>query len=140
VVFVTGDPGIGKTALTDAFLAEIAAPKGAPIARGSCVERSARARHISPSWLVSEQHAVGGWDVLRAIRAGNVTGTKTAIVLAVTPEMGAGMAVRNPGLLDQTVAAEDLVRAGRSIRCVAGPMPSERRDGGDRVTSAEIKK
>ena len=39
VVFVTGDPGIGKTALTDAFLAEIAAPNGALIARGSCVEQ-----------------------------------------------------------------------------------------------------
>jgi predicted ATPase/DNA-binding winged helix-turn-helix (wHTH) protein len=39
VVFVTGEPGIGKTALTDAFLAEIAAPSGALIARGSCVEQ-----------------------------------------------------------------------------------------------------
>jgi predicted ATPase len=39
MVFVTGDPGIGKTALTDAFLAEIAAPSGALIARGSCVEQ-----------------------------------------------------------------------------------------------------
>jgi hypothetical protein len=35
----TGDPGIGKTALTDGFLAEIAAPNGALIARGSCVEQ-----------------------------------------------------------------------------------------------------
>jgi DNA-binding winged helix-turn-helix (wHTH) protein len=39
VVFVTGDPGIGKTALTDAFLAEIVAPVGALIARGWCVEQ-----------------------------------------------------------------------------------------------------
>jgi len=39
MVFVTGDPGIGKTALTDAFLAEIAAPNGALIARGSCIEQ-----------------------------------------------------------------------------------------------------
>jgi predicted ATPase/DNA-binding winged helix-turn-helix (wHTH) protein len=39
MVFVTGDPGIGKTALTDAFLAEIAAPSGALIGRGSCVEQ-----------------------------------------------------------------------------------------------------
>jgi predicted ATPase len=38
MVFVTGDPGIGKTALTDAFLAEIAAPSGALIVRASCVE------------------------------------------------------------------------------------------------------
>jgi predicted ATPase/DNA-binding winged helix-turn-helix (wHTH) protein len=39
MVFVAGEPGIGKTALTDAFLAEIAAPNGALIARGSCVEQ-----------------------------------------------------------------------------------------------------
>jgi predicted ATPase/DNA-binding winged helix-turn-helix (wHTH) protein len=39
IVFVTGDPGIGKTALSDAFLAEIAAPNGALIARGSCIEQ-----------------------------------------------------------------------------------------------------
>jgi predicted ATPase/DNA-binding winged helix-turn-helix (wHTH) protein len=39
VVFVTGEAGIGKTALTDAFLTEIAASNGALIARGSCVEQ-----------------------------------------------------------------------------------------------------
>jgi DNA-binding winged helix-turn-helix (wHTH) protein len=39
LVFVTGDPGIGKTALTDAFVAEFAAPQGALIARGTCVEQ-----------------------------------------------------------------------------------------------------
>jgi DNA-binding winged helix-turn-helix (wHTH) protein/tetratricopeptide (TPR) repeat protein len=39
VLFVTGDPGIGKTALIDAFLAQIAAPQGALIATGSCVEQ-----------------------------------------------------------------------------------------------------
>ncbi|HWZ88316.1 MAG TPA: AAA family ATPase, partial [Polyangiaceae bacterium] len=38
-VFVTGEPGIGKTALSDAFLAEITAPNGALIGRGSCVEQ-----------------------------------------------------------------------------------------------------
>ncbi|HMJ56952.1 MAG TPA: AAA family ATPase [Polyangiaceae bacterium] len=39
VLFVTGDPGIGKTTLIDAFLAQIAAPQGAMIATGSCVEQ-----------------------------------------------------------------------------------------------------
>ena len=39
VLFVTGDPGIGKTTLIDAFLAQIAAPQGALIAAGSCVEQ-----------------------------------------------------------------------------------------------------
>ncbi len=39
VLFVTGDPGIGKTTLIDAFLAQIAAPQGAMIVAGSCVEQ-----------------------------------------------------------------------------------------------------
>jgi DNA-binding winged helix-turn-helix (wHTH) protein len=38
-VFVTGEPGVGKTGLTDAFLAEVAVPNGALVARGSCVEQ-----------------------------------------------------------------------------------------------------
>ena len=39
VLFVTGDPGIGKTTLIDAFLAQIAAPQGAMIVSGACVEQ-----------------------------------------------------------------------------------------------------
>jgi DNA-binding winged helix-turn-helix (wHTH) protein/tetratricopeptide (TPR) repeat protein len=39
LVFVTGDPGIGKTVVTDSFLAEVAAPHGAWIASGQCVEQ-----------------------------------------------------------------------------------------------------
>src|SRR5882724_11159907 len=39
VIFVTGEPGIGKTTLIDAFLAQIAAPQAALIAMGSCVEQ-----------------------------------------------------------------------------------------------------
>jgi DNA-binding winged helix-turn-helix (wHTH) protein/tetratricopeptide (TPR) repeat protein len=39
IVFITGEPGIGKTALVDAF-SEKAAQGGVRIARGQCVERS----------------------------------------------------------------------------------------------------
>ncbi|HEY3668328.1 MAG TPA: AAA family ATPase, partial [Polyangiaceae bacterium] len=39
MIFVTGEPGIGKTTLIDAFLAQIAAPQGALIATGSCIEQ-----------------------------------------------------------------------------------------------------
>jgi DNA-binding winged helix-turn-helix (wHTH) protein len=39
VVFVTGEPGIGKTSLVDAFLQEIVAPLGAVAAAGTCVEQ-----------------------------------------------------------------------------------------------------
>lgn len=39
VVFVTGEPGIGKTAVADCFLSNIAAPRGAWIASGQCVEQ-----------------------------------------------------------------------------------------------------
>ncbi len=38
VVFITGEPGIGKTALTDAFLNAVAQMGGISVARGQCVE------------------------------------------------------------------------------------------------------
>jgi predicted ATPase len=38
MVFVTGDPGIGKTALVEALLREVASG-GALIARGTCIEQ-----------------------------------------------------------------------------------------------------
>ena len=43
IVFVIGDAGIGKTTLVDAFLAEVAGPRGALIVSGSCVE------HLGPA-------------------------------------------------------------------------------------------
>jgi predicted ATPase len=39
LVFVTGEPGIGKTALVDAFLREVGAPEPLRIGRGQCVEQ-----------------------------------------------------------------------------------------------------
>ncbi len=38
IVFITGEPGIGKTALADAFQRQAAAVPGLRIARGQCVE------------------------------------------------------------------------------------------------------
>jgi len=38
VVFVTGEPGIGKSALADAFLAQLRAPNGVRIAHGQCLD------------------------------------------------------------------------------------------------------
>src|SRR6202041_2865918 len=48
VVFVTGDPGIGKTTVVDAFLAEVAAPRGALIASGACIEHLGTAEAYLP--------------------------------------------------------------------------------------------
>ena len=38
IVFITGEPGIGKTALVEAFLAQVAAAGAAWIGRGQCIE------------------------------------------------------------------------------------------------------
>jgi predicted ATPase len=38
VVFVTGEPGIGKTTVVRAFLAQVAASGVAAIGRGQCIE------------------------------------------------------------------------------------------------------
>src|SRR5262249_26334098 len=40
LVFITGEPGIGKTTLVDAFSEQEAQAGGVHIARGQCVERS----------------------------------------------------------------------------------------------------
>src|SRR5580700_8392572 len=48
MVFVTGDPGIGKTTLVDAFLARVAAPRGALVASGSCIEHMGAAEAYLP--------------------------------------------------------------------------------------------
>ena len=48
VVFVAGDPGIGKTTLVDAFLSEIAGPRGALVATGSCIEHLGTAEAYLP--------------------------------------------------------------------------------------------
>jgi DNA-binding winged helix-turn-helix (wHTH) protein/predicted ATPase len=39
LVFVTGEPGIGKTALVETFLAQMAGREGLRVARGQCVEQ-----------------------------------------------------------------------------------------------------
>ena len=39
LVFVTGEPGIGKTALVEAFLAQIGLGEPLRIGRGQCVEQ-----------------------------------------------------------------------------------------------------
>jgi DNA-binding winged helix-turn-helix (wHTH) protein len=39
IVFVTGEPGIGKTALVEAFMTSLAAVQGAMITQGQCVDQ-----------------------------------------------------------------------------------------------------
>jgi len=48
MVFVMGAPGIGKTTVVDAFLAEVAAPRGALIATGLCLEHLGAAEAYLP--------------------------------------------------------------------------------------------
>ena len=68
LVLITGDPGIGKTALTDRFLASAAAP-AAVSARGQCVDAYGMAEPYMPL-LEAMQQLVrsidGAIDVLRA--------------------------------------------------------------------------
>ncbi len=48
VVFITGEAGIGKTALVDAFSQHVALPRHACMARGQCVEGVGRAEEYYP--------------------------------------------------------------------------------------------
>lgn len=48
IVFVTGEPGIGKTALVDAFCAQVSHAQPAMVARGQCVEGFAASEPYYP--------------------------------------------------------------------------------------------
>jgi hypothetical protein len=52
VVFVTGEPGIGKTAILDAFLAHLPAPGGVWIRRGQCVAQHGSGEAYMPVFEV----------------------------------------------------------------------------------------
>jgi hypothetical protein len=50
LVFVTGEAGIGKTALVEMFLAEVAEANALRIGWGQCVEQYGAGERISPCW------------------------------------------------------------------------------------------
>src|SRR5262245_4442889 len=55
IVFVTGEPGIGKTTLVEAFLARVAAEKDVWAARGQCVEHYGAGEAYLPMLEALEQ-------------------------------------------------------------------------------------
>jgi len=68
IVFVTGEPGIGKTMLVDHFLASVSAQRGV-VARGQCVDGYGRSEAYLPLLEALQEvvHALdGALDVLRS--------------------------------------------------------------------------
>jgi DNA-binding winged helix-turn-helix (wHTH) protein len=59
VVFVTGEPGIGKTAVARAFEEHVARPAGVRVLRGQCVERHGAGEPYLP-FLQALEHAPFG--------------------------------------------------------------------------------
>ena len=69
VVFVTGDAGIGKTALVDSFCRSIQLSVGASVGRGQCVQRFGAAEEYYPVTEALSQLASGtyGEDLHRIL-------------------------------------------------------------------------
>lgn len=68
VVFVMGEPGIGKTAVVEAFLRQIAPDHGLWIARGTCLERYGAGEAYRPVLEALGRLARGKWKGrLRAV-------------------------------------------------------------------------
>jgi DNA-binding winged helix-turn-helix (wHTH) protein len=61
LVFVTGEAGLGKTALIDAFLDHAAAAPDISVARGQCIERYGAAEAYLP-WLDALGRGTSGWS------------------------------------------------------------------------------
>ena len=87
LVFVTGDPGIGKTTLVHQFLSQVATPTPLWIGRGQCVEHVGGGEAYLPflDALGRLEHAPGGIPQPGA-RAGRGVGA----ALCVRPGGGAG--------------------------------------------------
>lgn len=68
VVFVTGEPGIGKTMLVDRFLASPALA-GCPVGRGQCVDTYGFGEPYMPILEALQELARQGDDVLPALRS-----------------------------------------------------------------------
>jgi DNA-binding winged helix-turn-helix (wHTH) protein/predicted ATPase len=65
IVFVTGEPGIGKTTLIDTFLRQAAVQTGVWVARGQCVEHYGPGEPYMPVLAAMEQlYRAGTADVL----------------------------------------------------------------------------
>jgi DNA-binding winged helix-turn-helix (wHTH) protein/predicted ATPase len=70
LVFVTGEPGIGKTALVEAFLARIAPTETLRIGRGQCIEQYGTGETYLPllEALGRLGRAPGGDEVVRVLK------------------------------------------------------------------------
>ena len=68
LVFVTGEPGIGKTSLIDHFLASAAAP-GRLVARGQCIDSYGMGESYMPLLEALQQLVRGSEDAIGTLRA-----------------------------------------------------------------------
>jgi DNA-binding winged helix-turn-helix (wHTH) protein/tetratricopeptide (TPR) repeat protein len=70
VVFVTGEPGIGKTTLVETFLAPIAAERNVWVAQGQCIEQYGTGEAYMPVLEALERlcHTEGGERLVRLLR------------------------------------------------------------------------
>lgn len=68
VVFVTGEPGIGKTALVDHFLASATAQRGL-VARGQCIDAYGAGETYMPLLEALQQLVHGSEDVIGVLRS-----------------------------------------------------------------------
>jgi len=68
IVFVTGEPGIGKTAVSD-HLAAVAAARGATVARGQCIDAYGMGESYMPLLEALQQVVHGSDAALGVLRA-----------------------------------------------------------------------
>jgi DNA-binding winged helix-turn-helix (wHTH) protein/predicted ATPase len=89
LVFVTGEPGIGKTALVEAFLAQHAAAGPVRIGRGQCVEQYGAGEAYLPvlEAIGSLGRRAGGEEIVRVLKQHAPTWLAQLPALVVDPDL-----------------------------------------------------
>jgi DNA-binding winged helix-turn-helix (wHTH) protein/predicted ATPase len=91
LVFVTGEPGIGKTALVEAFLGRLAATSPVRIGRGQCVEQYGAGEAYLPvlEALGRLGRRAGGDEIVRVLKQHAPTWLAQLPALVVDPDLEA---------------------------------------------------
>ncbi len=119
LIFVTGEAGVGKTTLVDAFLADVAAEGAAWVARGSCVEQYGSGEAYLPV-LAAIGHLCSGAG---RERIAEVFSRHAPTWLGQVPALSTRDRMEEPRRRPEVAQAGLLREAGEALTALSGDQP-----------------